>query len=167
MQHATAHNALPACDAALQIYIWNENYAENWSAFAPNFQELVENHEYVEAEDEFDEVRSASAWLCAQRARACVCVRLRSCVRAGARDLRTRRRAVPLAPCVPCVPTVLAGTGCTHSRTAQVKHEARAEQLADEEGFVDIMTVPPAPQCYYVYSYEYPVAPLQPAQRAL
>ncbi|KAG9128161.1 chromatin binding protein [Ceratobasidium sp. 392] len=36
------------------IHIWKTTYSENWSAFAPGFEELEENVEYQEREDEFD-----------------------------------------------------------------------------------------------------------------
>ncbi|ELU43117.1 Set1 complex component swd1 [Rhizoctonia solani AG-1 IA] len=39
------------------IHIWKTTYSENWSAFAPGFEELEENVEYQEHEDEFDVVR--------------------------------------------------------------------------------------------------------------
>lgn len=40
--------------SAGEINIWQTNPAEQWSAFAPGFEELEENREYLEREDEFD-----------------------------------------------------------------------------------------------------------------
>lgn len=39
------------------IHIWVTGITENWSAYAPGFEELDENVEYQEKEDEFDIVR--------------------------------------------------------------------------------------------------------------
>lgn len=37
-----------------KIYVWGINTPQRWSALAPDFVEVEENHEYIEAEDEFD-----------------------------------------------------------------------------------------------------------------
>lgn len=42
------------------IHIWVTGITENWSAYAPGFEELDENVEYQEKEDEFDIVRVSS-----------------------------------------------------------------------------------------------------------
>jgi len=36
------------------VHIWSTAMADTWSAFAPGFEELEENHIYEEKEDEFD-----------------------------------------------------------------------------------------------------------------
>lgn len=44
------------------VHIWSTATADTWSAFAPGFEELEENHIYEEKEDEFDIVRSSSVY---------------------------------------------------------------------------------------------------------
>ena len=36
------------------IYLWTIQQQQRWSALAPDFVEVEENHEYIEREDEFD-----------------------------------------------------------------------------------------------------------------
>lgn len=45
---------IASCTSAGEINIWQTTTNEAWSAFAPGFEELEENREYVEREDEFD-----------------------------------------------------------------------------------------------------------------
>lgn len=47
-------SSLTSVTAHGHVYIWGREYRENWSAFAPRFQELTQNEEYNEREDEFD-----------------------------------------------------------------------------------------------------------------
>eukprot|EP00730_Choanoeca_flexa_P017200 TRINITY_DN8250_c0_g1_i2.p1 TRINITY_DN8250_c0_g1~~TRINITY_DN8250_c0_g1_i2.p1 ORF type:complete len:495 (+),score=137.58 TRINITY_DN8250_c0_g1_i2:113-1597(+) len=42
--------------AAGRILLWGVTYTDNWSAFAPDFKEVEDNVEYIEREDEFDDV---------------------------------------------------------------------------------------------------------------
>ncbi|KZT62316.1 WD40 repeat-like protein, partial [Calocera cornea HHB12733] len=44
-----------------RINLWSALRKENWSAFAPGFEELEENIDYEEREDEFDIVRALSS----------------------------------------------------------------------------------------------------------
>mmetsp|Transcript_10469 Transcript_10469/g.13573 ORF Transcript_10469/g.13573 Transcript_10469/m.13573 type:complete len:512 (+) Transcript_10469:86-1621(+) len=45
---------LAVCLLDGNVNIWSNDTVTNWSAFAPDFQELQENIEYIEKEDEFD-----------------------------------------------------------------------------------------------------------------
>ena len=51
---------LACCARSGALFVWTKQYAENWSAFAPDFKELEENEEYEEREDEFDIVEVAA-----------------------------------------------------------------------------------------------------------
>ncbi|KAJ1511888.1 chromatin binding protein, partial [Coelomomyces lativittatus] len=51
------HPTLPYCVSVSHygtIVVWNTFTQEKWSAYAPGFQEIEENVEYIEREDEFD-----------------------------------------------------------------------------------------------------------------
>ena len=41
------------------VYMWGTHMTQNWSAYAPDFEELEENAAYLEREDEFDELSDA------------------------------------------------------------------------------------------------------------
>jgi len=45
---------LATCTMDGRVHVWGTDISESWSAFAPNFEELNANEEYVEREDEFD-----------------------------------------------------------------------------------------------------------------
>lgn len=52
-QHV-GHDSKGHGDTVGPLQFWCTDANANWSAFAPDFQELEENVEYVEKEDEFD-----------------------------------------------------------------------------------------------------------------
>ena len=43
------------CISAGEVAIYTHNYIENWSAYAPDFEELEENRPHMEKENEFDD----------------------------------------------------------------------------------------------------------------
>jgi COMPASS component SWD1 len=45
-----------SCTNGGSMHIWSRTPTENWSSFAPDFQEVDDNEFYIEREDEFDEV---------------------------------------------------------------------------------------------------------------
>ncbi|KAF8783620.1 hypothetical protein HU200_000473 [Digitaria exilis] len=49
-----AEPTIAAVSVTGNVYIWAKEHVENWTAFAPDFEQLEENEEYVEREDEFD-----------------------------------------------------------------------------------------------------------------
>jgi len=52
--HPTRPLLATPLDPSGSLHIWSKHYAQNWTAFAPDFEELPNNEEYIEREDEFD-----------------------------------------------------------------------------------------------------------------
>jgi COMPASS component SWD1 len=61
-QWSPSRPMIASCTSAGEINIWQTTTNEAWSAFAPGFEELEENREYIEREDEFDLVCQKSPW---------------------------------------------------------------------------------------------------------